>query len=410
MGLKHPISFDDILSAKERIASAVFKTQMDFSDSATKWVGKKIFFKYENQQRTGSFKIRGAYNRISQLSPEQLKAGISACSAGNHAQGVALCAKLLGTQSHIVMPEVAPLAKMMATQGYGANVILHGTMYDEAYDHCLKISKENSYTLVHPYEDPEIIAGQGTVGLEMFEQCKELDTVVVPIGGGGLISGIALALKTLNPKIKIIGAVPERVPAMKMLYDAKGDLSEGKLPYKSTIADGIAIKKPSKTIYDHYISKLVDEIVTVTDDEIARAMVFLLERAKAVVEGSGAASLAAAKKASSILGENVGIVISGGNIDLNLLAAVIEKGLEHDGRLCRISVVVDDVPGTLNSLTQTIASHGANVLEVTHRRLAQGIDIRQTEIEILMSTRNQAQIETIKNALLAQGIFIKGVH
>lgn len=409
MSLKHPISFDDIKSAQERIAKAIFKTQMEVSESASKWIGKRVLFKYENQQRTGSFKIRGAYNRISQLSPEQLKAGISACSAGNHAQGVALCAKLLGTQSHIVMPEVAPLAKVVATQGYGANIILKGSMYDEAYEHCLQISKENSYTLVHPYEDPEVVAGQGTVGLEMLEQCPELDTVVVPIGGGGLISGIALAIKTLRPDVKIIGAVPERVPAMKMLFDSQGDLPE-KPPYKSTIADGIAIKRPSKTIYENYISKYVDEVVAVSDDEIARAMVFLLERAKAVVEGSGAASLAAAKKASGSLGENVGVVISGGNIDLNLLASVIEKGLEHDGRLCRISVVVDDVPGTLNSLTQTIASHGANILEVTHRRLAQGIDIRQTEIEILLSTRNKDHIEKIKNALLAGGIFIKGIH
>ncbi|MCO5113355.1 MAG: threonine ammonia-lyase [Bdellovibrionaceae bacterium] len=408
MSLKHPICFDDIVAARERISKAVFKTQLELSESASKWIGKKIFFKYENQQRTGSFKIRGAYNRISQLSAEQLKAGISACSAGNHAQGVALCAKLLGSQSYIVMPEVAPLAKVVATQGYGANVILKGSMFDEAYDHCMQISKENSYTLVHPYEDPEVVAGQGTIGLELLEQCAELDTVVVPIGGGGLISGIALALKTLKPQIKIIGAVPERVPAMKMLFDSKGDLPE-KAPYKSTIADGIAVKKPSKMIYDTYISKYVDDIVSVSDDEIARAMVFLLERAKAVVEGSGAASLAAAKKASHELGDNVGIVISGGNVDLNLLASVIEKGLEHEGRLCRISVVVDDVPGMLNSLTQTIASHGANILEVTHRRLAQGIDIRQTEIEILLSTRNQEHVEKIKNALLAGGIFIKDI-
>lgn len=409
MGLKHPISFDDIVSAKERIKPAVFKTQFEFSDSATQWVGKKIMFKYENQQRTGSFKIRGAYNRISQLSPEQLKAGISACSAGNHAQGVAVCAKLLGSQSHIVMPEVAPLTKVVATQGYGANIILHGTIYDEAYEHCVKLSNENSYTLVHPYEDPEVVAGQGTIGLEMFEQNKDLDTVVIPIGGGGLISGIAIALKTLNPKIKVIGVVPERVPAMKMLYDAKGKLVE-KPPYKSTIADGIAIKKPSQMLYDNYISKYVDEVVEVSDNEIARAMVFLLERAKAVVEGSGAASLAAAKKYSHLLGVNVGVVISGGNVDLNLLSSVIEKGLEHEGRLSRISVIVDDVPGTLNALTQAIASQGANILEVTHRRLAQGVDIRQTEIEILMSTRNKEHIEKIKNALLAQGIFIKGVH
>lgn len=409
MNLSHPIKFEDIVKAKERISDVVFKTQYEHSVSASNWVGTKIFFKYENQQRTGSFKIRGAYNRISQLNQTQLKAGISACSAGNHAQGVALVSKLLGAPSYIVMPEVAPMAKVMATQGYGANVILHGQVYDEAFEHCLKLSKENSYTMVHPYEDPEIIAGQGTIGLEIFEQNKELDTVVVPVGGGGLISGVALALKTLNPKIKVIGVVPAHVPAMKRLFDAKGKLDNSSA-YKSTIADGIAIKKPSAFMYENYISKYVDEIVEVTDNEIARAMVFLLERAKAVVEGSGAASLAAAKKFSRQLGQNVGVVLSGGNVDLNLLSSVIEKGLEDDGRLSRLVVLVDDKPGVLNSLTQTIATAGANILEVTHRRLAQGIDIRQTEIEILMSTKNTEHIEEIKKALIAKGIFIKGVH
>lgn len=404
--LHHPITYENVLSAQETIKGAILKTQLEYSASCSKWIGKEIFLKFENQQRTGSFKIRGAFNKISHLNKEQLKNGISACSAGNHAQGVALSAKLLGVSSYIVMPEIAPIAKVSATEAYGANIILHGQIFDEAYEHCLKISKENGYTLVHPYEDPYVIAGQGTIGLELLEVVKDIDTFIIPIGGGGLIAGIATVIKKVNPKAKIIGVVPSRVPAVKQLFDGHGVLKEA-LTYRTTIADGIAIKKPSQLMYDHYISKLVDEVVEVSDSEMAEAMVFLLERAKAVVEGAAGAALAAAKKHSSLLGEKNCVLLCGGNVDLNLISSIIDKGLEKTGRLGRISVLVEDVPGVLNILTQEIARHGANVLEVQHKRLGSKIDIRQTQIDILMSTKNQKQIDAIKSGLTQFGFLLK---
>lgn len=400
--LNHPISFNDVVRAQDVIQGAFLKTTLEHSVSSSQWIGKEIYLKFENQQRTGSFKIRGAFNKMSQLSKEELARGVAACSAGNHAQGVALSARILGAPSYIVMPEMAPIAKVMATQNYGAKVILHGSVFDEAYEHCMSLSKENSYTFVHPYEDPYVIAGQGTIALEIFEQMKDIDTFVIPIGGGGLISGMATVIKHLNPKAKILGVVSNRATGMKLLADAKGQLA-AKYESRTTIADGIAIKKPSKVIYDHYISKLVDDIIEVSDSELAEAMVFLLERAKAVVEGSGAAALAGAKKANHLLGLKNCVMLSGGNVDLNLIASVIDRGMEQTGRLCRISVLVDDIPGMLNQLTDEIAKQGANVLEVEHKRIGAGIDIRQTRIDILMATKNLEHIQKIKDGLKSRG-------
>lgn len=406
--IKHPITFEDINKAQKIIDGHVIKTLFEHSASCSEWIGKQIYLKFENQQKTGSFKMRGAFNKMSHLTKEELKNGVTACSAGNHAQGVALSARLLGAPSYIVMPEIAPTAKIMATENYGAKVILHGSVFDEAYDHCLKLSKEKSYTLVHPYEDPYVIAGQGTIGLEIFEQIKDIDTFVIPIGGGGLIAGIATVVKHLNPKAKVIGVVANRAPGMKRLVESKGVL-EPKYESKKTIADGIAIKKPSKMMYDNYISKLVDEVVEVSDSEMAEAMVFLLERAKAVVEGAAGAALAAAKKYSHMLGEKNCVLLCGGNVDLNLIASVIDRGLEKTGRLWRVSVLVEDVPGMLNQLTKEIANQGANILEVEHKRLGKGIDIRQTRIDILMGTKNAEHIQSIKTGLKSQGFDIQEV-
>ncbi len=403
--LKHPITFEDVVKAQKVIDGNVIKTLFEHSSSCSEWIGKSIYLKFENQQKTGSFKMRGAFNKMSHLTKDELKKGVTACSAGNHAQGVALSARLLGAPSFIVMPEIAPIAKIMATENYGAEVILHGSVFDEAYEYCLKLSKEKSYTLVHPYEDPYVIAGQGTIGLEIFEQIKDIDTFIIPIGGGGLIAGIATVVKHLNPKAKIIGVVATRAPGMKRLVDSKGVL-DTKYESKKTIADGIAIKKPSKMMYDTYISKLVDEVVEITDSEMAEAMVFLLERAKAVVEGAAGAALAAAKKYSHLLGEKNCVLLCGGNVDLNLIASIIDRGLEKTGRLWRASVLVEDVPGVLNQLTQEIANQGANILEVEHKRLGKGIDIRQTRIDILMGTKNVNHIQKIKEGLKARGFDI----
>lgn len=395
------VTLKDIKEANERIQSIILRTEMSKSHSASQLLGTEVYFKYENQQRTGSFKIRGAYNKISQLTSEEKLRGVVASSAGNHAQGVALSAQLAGVKSTIVMPENAPLNKTLATKGYGASVVLHGEIYDDSYAYAKQLEKEKGYVFVHPYEDEAIIAGQGTIGLEMFDSVPDLDTVIVSIGGGGVISGIACALKALHPSVKIIGVQSSTVPSVESLFNKK------EMPvYKkkiSTIADGIAVKTPSKKIFDSFISKYVDEIVTVTEDEIAEAIVFLLERAKTVAEGSGAATFAAAMHRKLNLGKKTGIVLTGGNIDLNIVSQVIQRGQIQRGRLAELSVIVDDTPGSLSRLTKAIADQKANILEVHHDRVSQGLFLRETKIDFVIETLDHHHIEKVRFALTQAG-------
>jgi len=397
------IELKDINEAKEKVSQVALKTLFEHSRSATKFLGSETFLKFENQQRTGSFKIRGAYNKIANLSESELRKGVSACSAGNHAQGVAYSAKALGSQAHIVMPIEAPVAKVQATLDYGAKVYQHGAFVDESKDYCLEMSEREGYSFVHPYEDPLVIAGQGTLGLELLEQAKDLDSVVIGVGGGGLISGVSLALKELNPKIKIYGAVTEAAPGMKQVFDKPELFNENSFSAKPTIADGIAIKTPSKYIYENYISKYVDDIVTVSDDEIALSMVYLLERAKAVVEGAGAAGLAAAKKANWNLGKKCAVVLCGGNIDLNMVSRVIEKGLTVEDRMTRIQVLIEDIPGQLNRLTDVLSKVSANVIDVSHDRVNSRLGLRQTLVEFVLMTRSREHIDLIKESFLTIG-------
>lgn len=395
------VSFEDILKAQKKLEGVALKTLCEFSRSASQYLGTEAYLKFENQQRTGSFKIRGAYNKISSLSKGELLRGVSACSAGNHAQGVAYSAKLMGAESHIVMPENAPLSKIEATKHYGAQIHLYGDVVDEAYEHCQQITKENGYTFVHPYLDPLVIAGQGTMGPELLEQVKNLDSVVIGIGGGGLISGTALAIKKINPKVKVYGAVSSAAPGMYNLFkNPEHEIGPESYP---TIADGIAIRKPSREIYESYIKPYVDDIVTVTDEELAHAMVFLLERAKAVVEGAGAAGLAAAKKANWNLGSKTAIVLCGGNVDLNLISTVIEKGLSVGGRMARVRVAMSDLPGNLSKLTNIIAESKASVIDVLHNRIGHELALRETLIEFVLSTKNSEQILEIKNKFAQAG-------
>lgn len=390
--MSHPISFSEFENAADVLKDVILDTTCEYSSGASKFVGSPVHLKFENQQLTGSFKIRGAYNKIHSLSDEDRARGIIACSAGNHAQGVAYSARALGAKSHIVMPDNAPIAKVEATKNYGAEVHLHGEAFDEAYEFCKTMQKEKGYEFVHPYEDEKVIAGQGTLGLDIYRQVKNLSSVIVGVGGGGLASGVALALKTINPKIKIYGAVAESAPGMYHLF--KG--SKEQYSWRPTIADGIAIKKPSMLMYEKYLNKYLDDLVCVSDEEMAEAMVFLLERAKAVVEGSGAAGLAAAKKASNWdLGDNCCVILCGGNIDINLIATVIEKGLAATGRTVRIEVAVDDLPGNLARLTNIIADCHANVLHVNHSRVSSFLGLRETLIEFAVSTRDQKHIDEI---------------
>ncbi len=395
------ISLDDVLKARKIISKDVRKTELSFSRGCSKRLGTDVYLKFENEQLTGSFKTRGAVNKLHSLSEEERARGVVACSAGNHAQGVAFAATLLNVKSHVVMPEVASAVKIAGTQGYGAEVILHGEIFDQAYDHARALEKEHGYTFIHPFEDPLIIAGQGTIGLEIFEDLSRVDMVVIPLGGGGLISGIATALKSQKPDCKIIGVQSEKAHGMCDLFHHKNSV-EPKLG--NTIADGIAMKVPSRKMYDDYISRLVDEIVTVNDDQIAEAIVFLLERAKSVVEGAGAIGLAAALSGKiPSLGKCCCFILSGGNIDMSIVSKVIEKGMAHRGRLVKLSVVIDDLPGNLNRLTQVLAEKRVNIIQIEHDRISQGLFLRETRVDFLLETVGPDHIKAIREGMVAIG-------
>jgi threonine dehydratase len=393
------VTLEDILKAQTILKDVVRLTPLEKSMAASKLIGSEVFLKQENLQLIGSFKLRGAYNKIYHLTAAEKKKGVVASSAGNHAQGVAFSAAKMGVSSTLVMPKTAPMVKVEATRSYGAHVVLHGDYYDEAYEHARVLEKEQGMVFVHPYEDPHVIAGQGTIGLEIFQQAADLDSVVVSIGGGGYIAGIATALKAKNPKIKVYGVQAEASRGMEQMYHNK----KIQISSQSTIADGIAVKKPSKVMYDSFIKKLVDEVAVVTEDEISEAIVFLLESSKLVVEGAAAAAFAGACGKQFKLGKKTCVVLGGGNIDLNIIAKVIEKGLIKKGRLVELSVLVDDVPGQLSNLTKAIADLGGNILEVFHDRLSEGLYLRETKIKFLIETRNMEHIEEVRKSLARTG-------
>lgn len=394
------VTLDDIRQAQKTIQDMIIETPCELSRSCAKALGfdseTEIFLKLENNQRTGSFKMRGALNKIASLSDSERKRGVIACSAGNHAQGVALSASLKNVKSVIVMPETAPLTKVNATQNYGAEVILKGQTFDDAKAYAYQLAQEKGYVFVHPYEDEKVIAGQGTLGLEIEQQVKGLEMMIVPIGGGGLISGISVALKTLNPKIKIIGVQTQAVDTMYQLFkNNKPNL----LNVKPTIADGIAVQSPSQQMFESFIQKNVDDIVTVDEAEIAEAIVFLLERAKTVSEGAGATALAALLSRKIAPAKKTCAIVCGGNIDLNIISQVIQRGQIQRGRLCEMSVIVPDIPGSLSQLTRILAEHKANVLEVHHDRVKQGLNLKETRIDFVIETTSHAHIEKIRESL-----------
>lgn len=394
------VTFDDIKAAQSTIQDLILKTPCEISSSCSKLVGTDIYLKLENNQRTGSFKMRGAANKIASLSAQEKAKGVVACSAGNHAQGVALSASLSHVKSVIVMPETAPLTKVQATQNYGAEVILHGQSFDEAKEYAFQLADQKAYVFVHPYEDEKVIAGQGTIGLEIAEQVADLDTIIAPIGGGGLISGAAIALKELNPKIRVIGVQASAVDTMYQLYKTR----DFKPPtHTGTIADGIAIKVPSRVMYENFISRYVDDVVTVADGDVAEAIVFLLERAKSVAEGAGAASLAGVLTGKVKLGKRNCVLVSGGNIDLNMVSQVIQRGQIQRGRLSEMSVIVPDVPGSLSQLTKILALHKANILEVHHDRVKNSLALKETKIDFVIETTSHEHIQKIREALSEWG-------
>lgn len=401
MSSLEPVHLADIEAARERLRPLVHHTETSLSDSASRRVGAEVFFKYENLQRTGSFKIRGAANKILTLSPEQKARGVVASSAGNHAQGVALSARLAGVRATIVMPEGASLNKIEATRSYGADVVLHGQFYDEAYAHAREIEARTGAVFVHPYQDSVVIAGQGTIGLEIMEAVPDVESVILAVGGGGLIAGVASAIKALRPSCKIIGVQAANAPGMVRKFSGQRyDPAPGPL---STIADGIAVKNPSEEMYRGFIEPLVDEMITVTDDEIADAIVFVLERTKNLVEGAGAAPVAALLHHRLPLGRRTVPVLCGGNIDLNVIAKVVERGLIRQGRLTEISVVVSDRPGVLVQLTKILADLRCNVLDVRHDRVERGLSLREAKVDFVVETAGPEHAEQVKQALVQHG-------
>ena len=389
-----------VQEAQERLKGVAQKTGLSYSNSVSKLSDCKVYLKMENLQRTGSFKLRGAYNKVASLTPEEREKGVIAASAGNHAQGVALAASVYGCQSTICMPKHAPLMKVAATKGYGANVVLHGDFFDEAAAKAEELTKEHGYTFVHPFNDPEVIAGQGTIALEIIEHMPDVDAIVAPIGGGGLISGLAVAAKSVNPKIKVIGVQTANMPSMKNSID------HGKILTcngKATLADGIAVKTPGDLTYD-ICSRYLDDIVIVDETEIAGAILWLLERCKAVSEGAGAVPVAALMngKISGLHGKKVAALISGGNIDVNNMTRIINSGLLRSWRKVFFSTIIPDQPGELVKLLSLIAETNANVLSVTHERSQHGVGIGYTAVSFELETANEKHVEHLMELLRDQ--------
>lgn len=394
------ITLNDIQSASRRVRGSIYLSPCARSETFSESTGNAVYLKLDNLQRTGSFKERGALNKLLSLTPEERAQGVIAASAGNHAQGVAYHAGKLGISAQICMPLTTPLIKVSATRGYGADVVLHGANYDEAYEESLRRSQVEHLTFVHAFDDDAVIAGQGTIGLELIEQHPDLEVAVVPIGGGGLIGGIACALKESNSKIQVIGVQPSRLPSMKVA------VAEGKpvtLVAASTIADGIAVCRAGDRTLP-LVQKYVDDIVTVEEEEIANAILLLLEREKTLAEGAGAAAVAAlVNHKLPLVGKKVAVLVCGGNIDVTLLSRIIERGLVKDGRLVRLRVHLPDYPGALNRLTSILAQHRANIVETDYDRAYHGVGLGETAIEITMETRGPDHIAEIISALGTAG-------
>lgn len=391
---------NDVKAAHAAIGRHIGVSPCVPSPGLSELAGCELVLKMENLQRTGAYKDRGAMNAVLNLDDRQKKAGVIAASAGNHAQGLAFAAKKNGVHAVIVMPETAPIAKIKGTARYGAEIVLHGAGYDDAFGRATELQKEKGYTFVHAFDDPRVIAGAGTVGLELLAQAPALDVVVVPIGGGGIVAGMSLVMKDANPKVRVVGVQAETIASMKASVEA-GKIVTVK---GSTIADGIAVATPGRHTFP-IVRKYVDEIVTVGEEEIAQAILTLLESEKTVTEGSGAAGVAAILngKVGNIAGKKVAVVLSGGNIDTTFLAKVLEKGLAREGRLAKLIVTAPDRPGSIADLATIAAQEGANILDIHQRRTFNLADVRETDIDMIVETRGPEQVEALLKAIGAKG-------
>jgi threonine dehydratase len=394
------VTLRSIQDAMERIRGSIVVTPFVHSEKFSQQTGNAVFLKLENLQMTGAFKERGALNKILLLTEEERRRGVIAASAGNHAQAVAYHATKRGIKAQICMPLTTPLVKVSATRGYGAEVILVGANYDEACEEALRRSRQDGLTFIHPFDDEAVIAGQGTLGLEMLAQHGDLDALVIPVGGGGLISGIACAVKETNPKIRIIGVQSSKLASMKAALDQNKLVT---LPANKTIADGIAVRVAG-TLTFPLVRKYVDEIVTVDEEEIASAILQLLEKEKMLAEGAGAAATAALlNKKTPNHGKKLGVLVSAGNIDVSLLSLIIERGLVKDGRLVRLRIHLPDHPGALQRLSAVIAEQKANIVETNYDRAYYGVVLGDTVIDITMETRGPEHVADLTAALEAAG-------
>lgn len=393
------LTLDNVYKASHKLREVIRTTDLIYAPKIR--TDCKVYLKTENLQVTGSFKVRGAYYKISQLSDEEKARGVVACSAGNHAQGVALAAQKNGIKAVICLPDAAPISKVEATRSYGAEICLVEGVYDDAHNKAEQLKDEMGYTFIHPFDDDDVIAGQGTIALELLDQLDKIDAVVVPIGGGGLISGIAFTLKNLKPEIKVYGVQAAGAPSMVQ------SIEHGKiecLENVSTIADGIQVKEPGENTFN-YVSKYVDGIVTVTDDEISSAILALIEQQKLIAEGAGATPVAAVMfdKIPDIKGKNVVCLVSGGNIDVTILSRVIKRGLLTSGRTANLCIELIDKPGQLQGVADIIAGCGGNVISIHHERASEGSDVNGCYLRIVLETRNFEHIEQIRSALINKG-------
>lgn len=395
------LSFDDVFVARDRIEGEIRHTPLERSNTFSQRTGADIHLKLELFQRTGAFKLRGATNRIGMLSESEHEAGVVTASAGNHAQGVALAASRAGVDSTVVMPEHAPISKVNATEGYGGTVVLHGSDYNEAQAHAHEIEREEGRTYLHAFDDPAVIAGQGTVGLEIVDDCPEVDTVVVPIGGGGLIAGVATAVKGLDPDVRVVGVQAAGAASAVESFEADKIVE---LDTVDTIADGIATRRIGTQPFE-IIRERVDSVVTVSDPEIAMAISLLVERSKVVVEGAGATALAAvlADAFEYEPGETIVALLSGGNIDPNVLTTVLMRGLVQSGRYIKLKTVLKDRPGALMELTRIIADNRANVYGIQHDRTARDIGMGSAEVVLDLETRGPDHVDQLVDSLENNG-------
>jgi len=399
------VRLEDVRAARERIRGRVVHTPCTPSEAFGEMFGGRAWFKFENLQRTGSFKERGALNCMLSMSDEERARGVIAASAGNHAQGVAFHARRLGIAATIVMPERTPLTKVSNTERYGARVVLHGAVYDEAMAEAMRIREAEGQVVIHPFDIEPVIAGQGSIGLELLEQCPEMDVAVVPVGGGGLISGIALAIKEVRPEVRVVGVESSVLPAALRAREAGGVVT---IPPADTIADGIAVRRIGELSFA-MMERYVDELVVVDEEEIASAVLLLLEREKTVAEPAAASPVAAAVYGvlGGLVGKDVVMLLSGGNVDVTLLSRIIERGLRKDGRMAHLNVRVNDRPGALAALTEAVADAGANVVSLEHRRGHGSVWVTEAEISLTLETRGPDHVAALVRSLTDAGYSVE---